>query len=81
MSTTSKTLSTALNELLSGLWKSDTVSIGDMNKILAEELPRKAEVYFLPHTVSTISLKRQEKNGLYSAEYTLVDAKEQKKGA
>lgn len=81
MSTTSKTLSTALNELLSGLWKSETVSICNMNKILAEELPRKAEVYFLPHKVSITSLKRQEENCLYSAEYTLVDAKEQKKGA
>ena len=81
MSTASKTLSTALNELLCGLWKDKTVCIGNMNKTLAEELPRKAAVYFLPHKVSIISLKRQEENCLYSAEYTLIEAKKQKKGA
>ena len=77
----SKTLTEALNELLSGLWKSGTVTIGNMNKTLADELPSKAAIYFLPYVVSTISLKRQEENCLYSAEYTLTEAKEQKKGA
>lgn len=71
--TTSKTLTQALSELINGLKESDCVTITNLAKQLAETLPYHYKVYLLPKKKLKFSLKRQSASSLYTATYTLID--------
>lgn len=77
----SKTLVIALDELKKGFEQSESVSISDLPKQLAENLPFNYRVYLPFGKTFETPIKLQKMgNGLYCATYTLVDADE-KRGA
>lgn len=87
MATTSKTVTEAVNEALLKLKTSDTFTISDLSKQLADSLNFNCKAY-LPKdkALRKTSIDRQAPSYLYSATYTLVDDEEkqrrkQKKGA
>lgn len=82
MTTTSKTVTEAVNEALEKLKTSDTITISDLSKQLAESLNFNCKVYLPKDKVlRKTSLDRQTPSYLYSATYILVDdEEEQKKG-
>lgn len=82
MATASKTLSQALAELIEQLEVSNSATISNLAKSLAENLPRNYSPYLFPGKKLTFSAEKQKINGLYSATYVLVDDLEtQRKGA
>lgn len=74
MATTSKTVTEAVSEVLEKLKTSDTITISNLPKQLAEGLNFNCKVY-LPKgkILRRTSLVRQAPDYLYSATYTLVD--------
>ena len=73
MVTTSKTLSQALAELIEQLEVSNSATISNLAKSLAENLPHNYSTYLFPGKKLTFSVENQKINGLYSATYMLVD--------
>lgn len=75
MSTTSKTATEALSELMAKLEKSNQAVITDLAKSLAEGLYDAYKIY-LPHKKDLeVTIDRQRPEQLYSATCTLVDIK------
>lgn len=80
MATASKTLTEAVNEVLVKLETSETFTISDLSKHLADSLNFNCKVY-LPKgkALRKTSIDRQAPSYLYSATYTLVDHEEEQR--